>query len=99
MNPSDWNGSMEGAGEANAPVKVGTVLNPTRLGTPPFVPCLLALPLLDPPPPELASLRKSPRVLVFPAGSTNRIELLGGFTLLMLTLGIRAYPGAGVNFK
>ena len=32
MNPSDWNGSMEGDGEANAPVKVGTVLNPNEIG-------------------------------------------------------------------
>lgn len=95
MNPSaDWNGSIEADGEANAPVKVGTVFNPTRLGTPPLVPCLL---LLDPPALELASLRTSPRVLVLPAGSTNSIEVPGGFTLLMLRLGIRTYLGVGVS--
>jgi len=86
---------MDGAGEANAPVKVGTVSNPRIFGPSSFrPPGLLAEFLCEPPPlPEFASLTKSPLVLVAPLGSTSRIEELGGRTELMLIFGILTYPG------
>jgi hypothetical protein len=87
---------MDGAGEANAPVKVGTVSKPTIFEPVlPLPPNLLAALLCEPPPlpAELASLTNTPRVLVVPLGSTRRIEELGGSTEWMLIFGILTYPG------
>src|SRR5215469_13974148 len=84
---------MDGAVELNAPVKVGTVSRPRIFETMLFPPPVLWGALLLRPPGELASLTKSPRVLVAPLGSTSRIEELVGCTELMLTFGIFTYPG------
>jgi hypothetical protein len=81
---------MDGAVELKAPVNVGTVSSP-RIFPPPAD--MLAALLRELPPEELASLRKIPRVLVAPLGSTNRIEVLGAWTEFLLILGILTYPG------
>src|SRR5260370_42348877 len=81
---------MDGAVELKAPVKVGTVSNPRIF---PALAGLLAALWRGPPPVELASLTNNPRVLVTPFGRTSRIVELGGWTELMLILGILTYPG------